>query len=106
MAALSHGLQSAVRAATVQRHQHLQYLAGRLPQALLRGLQSQRQRLDNAALQLDLLDPHLVLQRGYAWLSTTQGQPISSCQQVQPEQTLRATLSDGTVDLRVLSSNS
>lgn len=103
LAKLEQGLQAGLRQGLTQRHQHLLHWAPRLPQALQRGLQSQAQRLAQAALRLELLDPQLVLQRGYAWLSDTQGQPISSCQQTHAGQALRATLADGTVDLTVAS---
>jgi len=105
LANLEQRLQSGLRQAVAQRQQHLDHWAPRLPQALQRGLQSQAQRLERASLRLELLDPQLVLQRGYAWLSDAQGQPISSCRQTQPGQALTATLADGTVDLTVANSH-
>ena len=95
-------LQAGVRHALAQRHQHLSHLAQQLPLALQRGLQSQHQRLARATLRLELLDPHLVLQRGYAWLSDAQGQTVSSRQQTHVGQAITATLVDGTVDLTVV----
>ncbi|HEY5581559.1 MAG TPA: exodeoxyribonuclease VII large subunit, partial [Rhodoferax sp.] len=73
--------------------------------AAQRGLQRQDERLQRAALRLGLLDPHLVLERGYAWLSTLDGAGVSSVQQARPGQALRATLADGTVDLTVAAKN-
>ena len=73
-----------------------------LGQALRRGVQTQQQRLGRAELRLQLLDPTLVLRRGYAWLSDAQGRTISSVAQTHAGQTLRATLADGKVDLGVL----
>jgi exodeoxyribonuclease VII large subunit len=105
LAGLGQRLQSGLRQALAQRYQHLNYWSPRLPLALQRGLQSQSQRLERASLRLELLDPSLVLQRGYAWLSDAQGQTISSCQQTHAGQAVRATLADGTVDLTVASSN-
>lgn len=84
-----------------QKEQALQRLEVVLPTAAQRGLQRQDERLQRAALRLGLLDPHLVLERGYAWLSTLAGAGISSVQQTRPGQALRATLADGTVDLTV-----
>ncbi|MBA3059510.1 MAG: exodeoxyribonuclease VII large subunit [Gammaproteobacteria bacterium] len=84
-----------------QKAQGLQRLALVFPTAAQRGLQRQDERLQRAALRLGLLDPHLVLERGYAWLSTPAGAGISSVQQTRPGQALRATLADGTVDLTV-----
>jgi exodeoxyribonuclease VII large subunit len=60
-----------------------------------------RERLDRLGLRLGLLDPKLVLQRGYAWLADTQGQAITSARDTSPGQPVRATLADGEVDLTV-----
>ena len=60
-----------------------------------------RERVERAALRLSLLDPKLVLERGYAWLNHPQGQAISSVNQLAPNQAVQATLADGVVDLRV-----
>ena len=59
--------------------------------------------LDNASVRLELLNPALVLRRGYAWLSNTEGQAITRIDQTQEGQPLRATLMDGQVDLTVSS---
>jgi exodeoxyribonuclease VII large subunit len=85
-----------------QRQQHLGRLEMALPEALRRGTWRTDERLQRAALRLGLLDPSLVLQRGYAWLSTPGGTTITSVQQTHAGQALRATLADGTVDLTVL----
>jgi exodeoxyribonuclease VII large subunit len=60
----------------------------------------QRERLE---LRLQLLDPRLVLQRGYALLTDTEsGHPITSVAQAHAGQHVRAALADGEVDLKVL----
>ena len=51
--------------------------------------------------QPGLLDPHLVLQRGYAWLQDPQGRTLSKIAQAHAGLRVRATLVDGTVDMRV-----
>lgn len=84
-----------------QKHQELLHLQNTLPDALQRGLQRRQERLQRAALRLGLLDPSLVLQRGYAWLSDGDGKPVTSVRQTRPGQLLRATLADGAVDLTV-----
>lgn len=104
LAACAQSLFSATRHHVLQNHQELARLAGQLPPALQRGLQAQAQRLDRAALRLGLLDPHLVLERGYAWLGDAQGQAITHVGQTYPGQALKATLVDGTVDLTVINS--
>ena len=95
-------LQAGLRHALARRQQHLDHLALQLPPALQRGLASQAQRLARATLRLELLDPHLVLQRGYAWLSDEHGQTVSTCQQTYAGQAITATLVDGAVDLTVV----
>ncbi len=76
-----------------------------LASGLARGVQltpaTVRERLHRAALRLELLDPKLVLQRGFAWLSDADGQAITSVAQTTEGQALQATLADGVVDLRV-----
>jgi exodeoxyribonuclease VII large subunit len=94
-------LQSATRHGMQQKNQQLDRWAVQLPSSLQRGLKNEAQRLDRAALRLSLLDPHLVLERGYAWLSDAQGQPIAHVGQTRVGQSLTATLVDGTVDLTV-----
>ncbi len=79
-----------------------------LASALARGVQqtpaAARERLHRAALRLELLDPKLVLQRGFAWLSNDNGQAVTSVGQTSEGQALQATLSDGVVDLTVSAS--
>jgi exodeoxyribonuclease VII large subunit len=48
-----------------------------------------------------LLDPKLVLERGFAWISDHQGQAVSSVKQVSAGQSVQATLADGVLDLTV-----
>ena len=60
------------------------------------------QRLDRLELRLSLLDPRLVLQRGYALLTDrASGHPVTAVGQVQPGQALLAALSDGEIDVLV-----
>ena len=66
-----------------------------------RALQGLRDRNRNAELRLGLLDPALVLQRGYAWLTLENGQTLTHVSQAAPGQHVRATLTDGAVDLTV-----
>ncbi len=60
------------------------------------------ERLTNAALRLQLLDPQLVLQRGYALLQTPEGEVVRSVRQAPPATALRARLCDGELDLTVV----
>ncbi|MGM9427907.1 exodeoxyribonuclease VII large subunit [Hydrogenophaga sp. MI9] len=99
---LQHRLAGAVRLRRQRLGMALDQLSGQLPQARDRALQVQVQRLDRCASALGLLDPTLVLERGYAFLTDEEkGSVITSAGQVQPGQRVRATLSDGTLGLTV-----
>jgi exodeoxyribonuclease VII large subunit len=52
-------------------------------------------------LRLTALDPSLILQRGYAWLTQEDGIPVTGVAQVQAGQHLLATLADGAVAVQV-----
>ena len=84
-----------------QQRLQLSSTAQRLQFFTLNFLKQRRQDLQQASLRLGLLDPTLVLQRGYAWLSSMDGSTISSVKQVHAGQTLYATLADGGLDLTV-----
>ena len=74
-----------------------------LERALGQTIQNNQQRIHRAQLRLGVLDPRLVLQRGFAWLSDEKGQAVSSIAQAKVGQPVRATLADGVVDLTVSS---
>lgn len=59
----------------------------------------QQERCQRAGLRLGLLDPSLVLKRGYAWLTLENGHTLSSVVQAKSGEHVRATLADGAVDL-------
>ena len=79
----------------------LQRQGDRLHHGLAMALQQQRQASERLALRLAALDPQRVLERGYAWLSDAQGQPLTRAAQLQPGQAVQATLADGQVPLVV-----
>lgn len=81
--------------------QENQALRARLPLALERRVGAQSDRLERAALRLQLLDPRLVLQRGYALLTDAQGQPVTRPAQVRPGDALVGRLGEGEIDLTV-----
>ena len=101
LSAQAQRLRFAATHALVQRRRDLQQLGQAWPQAAQRGLTAQQQRLERAGLRLQLLDPSLVLQRGYAWLTDEQGRTITRVGQTHAGQALQATLADGKVDLSV-----
>jgi exodeoxyribonuclease VII large subunit len=65
-------------------------------------LKRQDDALDRAQLRLQLLDPSLVLQRGFAWLSDEAGVPVTNRSSVSLGQELSAQLSDGALQVKVL----
>jgi exodeoxyribonuclease VII large subunit len=71
------------------------------PRALRHALAAPAQRLARAELRLSLLDPRLVLARGYAWLSEQDGRPLTRAAQARAGQPLTAQLADGTLALAV-----
>ena len=86
----------------LQRLAHTQQaLEADLPVKLQRSAARHADRLERAALRLELLDPRLVLQRGYALLTDPDGRAVTSVRQARPGDALRATLADGAVDVTV-----
>ncbi|MBU6501675.1 MAG: exodeoxyribonuclease VII large subunit, partial [Burkholderiales bacterium] len=79
----------------------LQGLEASFPEKLRRAAAAAHERLERARLRLELLDPRLVLQRGYAWLADLDGSAVTRGRQTHVGQALRATLADGEVDLTV-----
>lgn len=74
----------------------------RLPGAIAQTLAHQQMRLARVDSHLQLLDPTLVLQRGYAWLSDAQGHALTSIDQLTPGATVSARMADGRAELSVL----
>lgn len=81
--------------------QNQQALQAQLPEKMQRRLTQQSDRMERATMRLQLLDPRLVLQRGYALLSDADGNAVVSVRQAPPGTALRATLADGAVDVTV-----
>lgn len=76
-------------------------LEANLPQVFQRSLAQRQQMLERMDMRLQLLDPRLVLQRGYALLSDDRGRPVTSVKEAVPGAALTAQLCDGAVDLVV-----
>jgi exodeoxyribonuclease VII large subunit len=79
----------------------LEQVAAHLPQALSRDLLARSERLGQAERHLALLDPGLVLQRGYSWLTDARGTPVVSVAQLRVGLCVSAVLADGRADLTV-----
>lgn len=71
------------------------------PQSVQRGLQLRQQQLERAGLRLQLLDPALVLQRGYAWVSNERHEAVTGVQGLAPGQSLHLHFARGQADVSV-----
>jgi exodeoxyribonuclease VII large subunit len=100
----SHGqhLKFAVKGQVASQLQNLDTRQMAWPQQMNSALSRMQERLARSERGLALLDPALVLQRGYAWLADEAGATVVDAAQVQAGQTLRATLANGQIDLTVL----
>ncbi len=98
---LERRMQQAAGNLVASRKQQLQQVRQQIPVQIARGIERRRHRLARADTQLALLDPSLVLQRGYAWLVDDSGRTISSAAQTHAGQHVRASLASGTLDLLV-----
>ncbi len=100
-------LQQRYQATFLSQTQRCQNDLSILASGLARGVQQTpslaRERLHRAALRLEMLDPKLVLKRGFSWLSDEKGNAVCSVSQTHVGQPLQATLADGVVDLKVVS---
>ena len=98
---VAHQLQVAQQARLLEARRQHEALALKFSDGVhILGRQA-HERLDQSALRLRLLDPTLVLQRGYAWLADAQGATVTSVRQAGPGDVITATLADGTVDMAV-----
>jgi exodeoxyribonuclease VII large subunit len=98
---MGQALKFALRTQVNQQKQGLDAKSLTLPRALQSNLQSQQRGLIHLQTRLELLDPHLVLERGYAWLTDESGQALTHTKDFKPAQDVSATLADGQVRLRV-----
>ena len=64
-------------------------------------IQRSRHQIERAQLRLELLDPKLVLQRGYAWVTDGEGRALTRAQDLALGQKLRLHLSQGQAEATV-----
>jgi exodeoxyribonuclease VII large subunit len=90
-------------AARIQRGQHdMAQRARALVSAAASRMALHAQRSERLRMRLELLDPRLVLQRGYALLTdAADGRPLTGVAQFRAGQAVRAALADGEVDATV-----
>jgi exodeoxyribonuclease VII large subunit len=80
-----------------------QIVSLKLANALRRAQQIRNEQLSRAKIRLELLDPSLVLERGYAWLSNQSGDAITQASQLSVDQQVHAVMKDGQASLKVIS---
>ena len=84
-----------------QKRSHLQQLELRLQAAVTQHLQRQQQRLLRLAQNLQHLNPHAVLKRGYALVQSADGAVIHSSLSLEKGQTLQLTFDEGSAEAAV-----
>ena len=94
---LQYGFKSQVQVQKQMLSRHLEHL----PRLLQQNFQLHHQRNLNMGTRLGLLDPHLVLERGYAWLTDDTGRALTHASDFQANQSVTASLADGQVNLQV-----
>ena len=94
-------LRYAVSAQVARRLQHIETLQVNFPGQIRQSLLRSEDRLQRAGRSLSLLDPQLVLQRGYAWLTDAQGMTVTDAAKTRLGQGLHATLAKGQLDVTV-----
>jgi exodeoxyribonuclease VII large subunit len=85
---------------------HLAQLNFRLQAAVARHLQQQQQHLHRLQQNLTHLNPHAVLNRGYALVQTAEGQLVRSSGQLTPGQVVQLTLAEGEAGATIIQTRS
>jgi exodeoxyribonuclease VII large subunit len=99
---LARRLRQALAHAQERHHAAPLQLAQRLRRAVAAQLQRQPLRLAAAQERLHALDPHRVLQRGYAWVEAADGRPVVASRALRQGQAVRAVWADGRAQMEVL----
>lgn len=94
-------MSASVQRPVIRAQSENQALSAHLSNAVSRSLQIHKDRLQRAQIRAELLDPSLVLKRGYARLSDHRGVPITQAARLSAQARVQAFLSDGEADLIV-----
>jgi exodeoxyribonuclease VII large subunit len=96
-----HRMLSACQEQVRGQHRHLPQLQARLTRAVSVQQARQEHGLQAWDARLSALNPHKVLERGFAWLTADDGQPITRAAQAQVGQQLRGVMADGVLRMHV-----
>jgi exodeoxyribonuclease VII large subunit len=91
-----------MRHAAAGQRERLSALSAALPGSAARTVAQRRERLNALAAALDAMSPLKVLGRGYAIAQREDGKAVISAADVASGDKLKLTLSDGSVNCRVL----
>ncbi|WP_332777733.1 exodeoxyribonuclease VII large subunit [Polaromonas sp.] len=94
---LRHAMLSLVR----HEKTRLQGLQTEVPRKVADCMQRSQHQIERAQLRLELLDPRLVLKRGYAWVTDDEGHALTRAQDLALGQKLRLHLSQGQAGVTV-----
>lgn len=97
---LSIGLASAARTAMERQKNRLAILSSRLPSAAMRLAEQKRYRLGMLSQRAQMLDPQLLLARGYS-MTTLDGHILTDASQLKPGDVVETRLRKGKVRSRV-----
>ena len=98
---LSLTLSAAARTMIERQRNRLAMTAGRLPSAALRLADEKRHRLSMLAQRAEMLDPQLLLARGYS-MTTLNGRIVTSADELRPGDVIETRLRQGKVRSRVI----
>ena len=91
----SQQLKFAVKGQVARKTQQLASMQSLWPNQLKSAVSRFEERLKRSERSLALLDPHLVLQRGYAWVTDETGHTVTSTKKMTLGQALQVQLSQG-----------
>ncbi len=98
---IEHRMLAACRQRVRTATDKLPALQDRMARAVAVQQSRQQHRLDAWDARLHALDPRKVLERGYAWLSHSDGQPITRAAQARAGDVLQGVMADGVLRLNV-----
>lgn len=101
LAQLESRLKGSVRESVASARHRLAPVPAQLTRAVAHRVAWTRQHQEHLGLRLAALDPQRVLERGYAWLGTVDGEPVTTVDDVQAGQSLQVRMADGRLDVDV-----
>lgn len=97
----SHRMLAACQDQVRDQYRHLPHLQARMARAVSVQEARQAHGLQAWEARLSALNPHKVLERGFAWLTTDDGAPITRAAQAQTGQRLKGVMADGVLRMHV-----